>query len=50
LATCKRGTDEWNEALIENNNKVAELLEKYPELAKYISMGENGELVISEEG
>ena len=50
LANCKKGTDEWNEALVKNNEKVSELLDKYPQLAKYISMGENGQLVISEEG
>lgn len=52
LKNCKKGTEEWNEALLENNNKVAELLEKYPELAKVqggITVGSDGQLIISEE-
>jgi hypothetical protein len=36
--------------LIENNQEVLELLNKYPELASYVSKGLNGELTISEEG
>jgi DNA repair exonuclease SbcCD ATPase subunit len=42
LANCKKGTQEWTEALIENNEKVNELMDKYPELAKYVSMGSDG--------
>lgn len=50
LANCKKGTEEWTEALIENNEKVVELMEKYPKLAKYVSMGSDGQLIISAEG
>ena len=43
------GTREWREALLEVNGQVLELLDKYPELAKYVT-NENGILKISDEG
>lgn len=43
------GTDEWNEAVQSLNEQVLQLLEAYPELAKYIS-NDNGLLEISKEG
>ena len=52
LSECKKGTEEWNEALRENNDKVLELLEKYPQLrdtAGAITIGADGQLIISEE-
>ena len=45
-----KGTNEWKQALIEANAQVLELLSTYPELAKFISRGENGQLTISDEG
>lgn len=44
------GSQEWNEALRANNDQVMELLEKYPQLAAYISTDKNGQLSISQEG
>ena len=51
LSECTKGTEEWNEALQENNNKVLELMDKYPKLASTpgaIGIGKDGQLVISE--
>jgi TP901 family phage tail tape measure protein len=45
-----KGTDQWKEKLIEVNNQVLETLEKFPQLAQFLSQGENGELTISPEG
>jgi methyl-accepting chemotaxis protein len=45
-----KGSREWKKALIENNQKVLDLLNTYPELAKYVSKGLNGEMTISDEG
>ena len=44
------GTREWREALIENNQKVLELIDKYPALVSKVSKGLYGELTISEIG
>ena len=52
LSECTKGTEEWNEALQENNNKVLELMDKYPKLASTpgaISIGKDGQLIISED-
>ena len=49
LEGLTEGTSEWNAALIETNNQVLELLQKYPELAQYIESA-NGVLSISSEG
>ena len=43
------GTDEWREAIAEANAQIMELVQTYPELAKYLS-SEGGRLTISEEG
>ena len=45
-----KGSDEWNKALIDNNQKVLALLESYPMLSEYLTTGTNGELVIKDEG
>lgn len=45
-----KGTAEWRQGLIDINSKVLELMETYPELAQYISMGSNGAMEISEAG
>ena len=43
LEECTEGTDKWNEALTNVNNKIWELLETYPELAKLPNLfDENG--------
>ena len=44
------GTKEWKTALYEANQQVLELLEKYPELVKYLSRGQDGQLTIDEAG
>lgn len=44
-----KGTDEWKSAVQSLNEQVLELLETYPELAKYIS-NDNGLLEISKQG
>ena len=52
LSECTKGTEEWNEALQENNNKVLELMDKYPKLTSTpgaIGIGKDGQLVISED-
>lgn len=43
------GTTEWKNALLDVNNQVLELLDKYPQLSSYLT-SENGVLNISEEG
>ena len=45
-----KGTKEWRQSLMEINSEVLELLEKYPDLGKYISRGKNGEMQITDEG
>ena len=45
-----KGTQEWKNALFQANQQVLEMLRNYPELAKYITRGENGQLIIAEEG
>lgn len=49
LNGLKEGTEEWKEAVLELNEQVLALLDKYPELSKYIT-NENGVLGISQEG
>lgn len=43
------GTEEWQEAVNDLNEQVMELIEKYPQLAQYVT-NENGKLSISQEG
>ena len=50
LDDLEEGTKEWNDALDDVNQQVLDLLEKYPQLAEYITRGANGSLQISEEG
>ena len=43
LAECKRGTEEWRDALGDVNDSVLQMLEDYPELATYVdSEGKSG--------
>ena len=44
------GTIEWKQALVDVNQKVLDLINKYPELAAYISRGAQGEMIIADEG
>lgn len=50
LSSLTKGTLEWEQALANVNAQVLELIRTYPELAKYISRGKNGELILSDEG
>lgn len=43
------GTEEWRDAITDANTQVMELVQTYPELAKYLS-NQGGRLTISEEG
>ena len=45
-----KGTDEWRKKLVEANQQVLQLLDTYPELAKYVERGEDGQLAIGEAG
>ena len=45
-----QGTQEWNEALEEANNKILEILNNYPELWAYASRDENGLISIDDKG
>ena len=52
LSKCTAGTQEWSEALRENNNEVLSLMSQYPELAKIqgaIQKNADGSLSISKE-
>lgn len=44
------GTQAWKEALVEVNQQVLDLLNTYPELSKYVTRGEQGNLELSTEG
>lgn len=56
LKECTRGTQEWNQALVEANNQALELLTTYPELAtmvnaageKAITTDANGLMVVAD--
>ena len=50
LDSLVKGTDAWKEKLIEVNDKVLEIINKYPQLAQYMSEDANGKLSISSEG
>lgn len=44
------GTIEWKKKLVEVNQEVLNLLDKYPQLAQYITQSATGELEISKSG
>ena len=50
LAGLTRGTKEWREALRKSNEEVLNLITTYPKLAKYLTRGEQGELIIADAG
>jgi hypothetical protein len=45
LEELTRGTKEWNEAVLQINNSVLSLIDKYPELAQFVQ-GKEGVLTI----
>ena len=49
LNKLKAGTAEWTEAVSELNSQVLDLLQKYPELSKYVTNTGN-QLIISQRG
>jgi len=48
LDELTKGTQAWKEKLDEVNQSVSDLIQKYPELAKYITLGDNGQLLIDQ--
>lgn len=50
MSELAEGTNEWNSKLKETNDQVLELLDKYPELAKYVHRDSNGLLTFDETG
>jgi len=44
------GTSEWKSKLIEVNQEVLNLIDKYPQLAQYVSTSKNGEMNINASG
>lgn len=50
MSELTEGTNEWNSKLKETNDQVLELLDKYPELAKYVHRDSNGLLTFDESG
>ena len=49
LSELTQGTEAWENKLIEVNNKVLELINNFPELAQYLTIGADGELTIPED-
>ena len=45
-----KGTDEWKQSLVAVNQEVLRLIEQYPELGKYVTTGQNGQLSIDSKG
>ena len=50
IENLTKGTTEWYEAISNVNAQVMSLLEKYPELAQYVSQTEDGVMYLSQEG
>lgn len=50
LAQLTIGTDEWRAKLAEVNAQVLKLIQKYPELKKYLTVSNSGELNIEDVG
>ena len=50
LQNMKKYTDEWTAAVQENNEKVLELINRYQELANYVTVDEDGVMTLSAEG
>lgn len=50
LSELEEGTDSWKNKLMEVNDQVLDLLDKYPQLAEYVSTASTGEMIISSTG
>lgn len=46
----KQGTEEWRDAVQAANEQVIALLDKYPELTKYVQTLDGGRMIIADEG
>ena len=46
----QKGTEAWNQKLLEINSTVLELIDKYPQLREFMSVDKNGMFTISAEG
>jgi hypothetical protein len=44
------GTQEWRDKLVEVNQQVLDLINKYPQLAQYLETGSNGQMQLNAEG
>lgn len=49
MKTLVKGSIEWRQALLDNNQSVLEMARNFPELYDKIKVGENGQLSFSEE-
>ena len=45
-----KGSAEWNNKLLEINQTILDLIDKYPLLTEYMSIGKDGQMSISKEG
>lgn len=50
FAEMTQGTQEWKEKLVEINGLVLSLMDKYPSLAKHLTVGTQGQLDLQQEG
>lgn len=50
LDQLTKGTTEWKQQVLELNQAVLDLIDKYPQLARYLEVGENGLLNFDEKG
>ena len=50
LNQLEQGTAKWNQQLLTANNEVLKLIEKFPGLAQYTEVGENGLITITPNG
>ena len=50
LETLTKGTAEWKKVLVEVNNEVLSLINKYPELVNYVKRTDLGNLAIDDAG
>ncbi len=50
MENLTRGTAEWNQKLMEANSYILDIIDKYPIMAQYARMGENGLMSFSPDG
>lgn len=50
FSNLAKGTQEWKEKLVEVNQSVLDIIEKYPELSQYMTRTSSGTLGIKDEG